>query len=113
MTPSKPVYDAICTAFDVVPEGCLLKDTVTVYVSVTDHPGWIVFVVIIIVLIIMAVILVIYKRILKKDMDKELSLQVNSAISQYFALGDRSKTGTESDLPSVPSGGPRVISQPK
>jgi hypothetical protein len=45
----------------------------------------------------MAVILWNYKRILKRDMNKELSLQVNSAISQYFALGDRSfraPTGT-------------------
>lgn len=100
MTSSKPVYDAICTAYDVIPEGCLLKDQVTVWVSVTDHPGWLVFVVFIIVLLIMGVILYIYKRILKKDMDKELSLQVNSAISQYFALGDRTKTGSENELSS-------------
>jgi len=100
MTPSKPVYDAICTAFDIVPEGCLLKDTVTVWVSVTDHPGWLVFVVFVIVVLLMLVILYVYKKILKKDMDKELSLQVNSAISQYFALGDRSKTGPENEMSS-------------
>lgn len=52
----------------------------------------------------MAVILIIYKRILKRDMDKELSLQVNSAISQYFALGDRSfraATGTGDETKEV------------
>lgn len=103
MTPSKPVYDAICTAYDVVPEGCLLKDQVTVWVSVTDHPGWLVFLVFIIVIILMVAILYVYKRILKKDMDKELSLQVNSAISQYFALGDRTKTGgSDADISSGP-----------
>lgn len=108
MTPSRPIYDTICTAFDLVPEGCLLKDRVTVQVAVTDHPWWVVFVVILIVLALMTGILYIYKRVLKKDMDKELSLQVNSAISQYFALGDRSKTGgSEGDL----SGGARVASQ--
>lgn len=98
MTPSRPVYDAICTAFDLIPEGCLLKDTVTVSVPVTDHPWWVVFLVIVIVALLMIVVLYVYKRVLKKDMDKELSLQVNSAISQYFALGDRTKTGgTEGD----------------
>jgi len=111
LTPSKPVYDAICTAFDVVPEGCLLKDTVTVWVSVTDHPGWVVFLVIAIILLLMGTVLYVYKRILKKDMDKELSLQVNSAISQYFALGDRSKTsGSDNELNSV---GGRGASLPK
>lgn len=100
MTPSKPVYDAICTAYDVVPEGCLLKEQVTVWVSVTDHPGWLVFLIFTIVIVLMAVILYVYKRILKKDMDKELSLQVNSAISQYFALGDRTKTGSDAEMTS-------------
>lgn len=98
MTPSKPVYDAICTTFDEIPEGCLLKDTVTIWISVTDHPVWVVIVVIVIVLLIMACILFTYLRIMRKDNDKELSLQVNSAISQYFALGDRTKTvGSEGE----------------
>lgn len=66
------------------------KENIVVEKNLTDHPVVIVLIIVIIVAIVMIFLLYLYKKVLKKDMDKELSLQVNSAISQYFALGDRS-----------------------
>lgn len=55
-------------------------------------------VIIVVLVVINVAIIVLYKRYAKKEMDKKIEMHINSAVSQYFALQDKSGKGTSKPL---------------
>ena len=45
--------------------------------------------IIVVVVLINVVVLCLYRRYQKKEIDKEMQLQIHSAVSQYISLSDR------------------------
>ena len=92
------VFNAICAGFSNAPDQCLktlhkgerLKKTV-----VEDGEGISVGAIIgIVVAIILVNVLIVYlcRRKAKRDMNNEMQMQIESAVSQYFALTQKDAT---------------------
>ena len=81
--PPEGVFEAICNGFDVSPPVCNPEVP-----SSGLSTGSVVAIIIACLSVFMCLMLFIYKRIIRREMAKELQMQVNTAISQYYALND-------------------------
>ena len=86
------VFDAICSAFNEAPGVCE-KTRKTNVVNVTQKKSFSVgpIVLLAIVLVILNVLIIVcYRRYSKREIHERMNLQISTAVSQYFALQDRS-----------------------
>lgn len=95
MVPSLGVFDAVCEGLINPPSICDSSDPLGLNTSTQSSSGgtsgWIVFFIIFSLVIFMVIVLFFYKRMIRREMSKELQLQVNTTISQYFALREERK----------------------
>ena len=94
------VLNGICAGYQrkYEPEFCKYKETGGV--KQEGFSTKTVVIVLVVFFVAVAAVLLIYRHIAKKELQKEMRMQVNSAVSQYFALSDTS-TFKKSDRPSV------------
>jgi hypothetical protein len=87
LTPSN-FFEAVCQGFKNKPGQCSTKST---HLTIIEGINTSTLVVIILVLVLVNVgIIVLYKKYAKKEMDQKIEMHINSAVSQYFAIQDKS-----------------------
>ena len=93
------VFNAICAGFSYTPDVCLKtlhKERVVLRTKVEDSSvstGLIVFIVLALIAV-NVVIVYCCRRKAKRDMNNEMQMQIESAVSQYFALTNKDATRT-------------------
>lgn len=83
-------FEAVCEGFKDKPAECGYKGTKGSDGINTFTLLWIVVGLV----VINVVIIICYKRYAKKEMDEKIEMHINSAVSQYFALQDKSNSKT-------------------
>jgi hypothetical protein len=95
MVPSLGVFEAVCEGLIHPPEICESSDPLGLNTNTSSTSGgtsgWVIFFIIFSLVLFMVVVLFFYKRMIRREMSKELQLQVNTTISQYFALREERK----------------------
>lgn len=96
MIPSGGVFDAICEGLKHPIGKCKNSqqsrdDRANNSDSGSGSVVGIVFLVIFALLIFMVIIMIFYKRWMRQEISKDIQLQVNTTISQYFALREERK----------------------
>ena len=94
------VFNAICAGFTSPPDQCLktlhLEKTIQKTVVDDGESISVVLIVGIVVLLILVNVLIVYccRRKAKRDMNNEMQMQIESAVSQYFALTQKDSNNT-------------------
>jgi len=94
------VFNAICAGFTSPPDQCLktlhLEKTIQKTVVDDGESISVVLIVGIVVLLILVNVLIVYccRRKAKRDMNNEMQMQIESAVSQYFALTQKDNNNT-------------------
>jgi len=89
------VFNAICAGFTEAPDQCLKtlhKDKTVLKTNVVDGDGIGTGMIVMIVLGLIAInVVIVYccRRRAKRDMNNEMQMQIESAVSQYFALTNK------------------------
>ena len=92
MEPIDGIVEAICTSLQSPPIECLEAANIKI-VQNSNNSTWMVLSIMVVFLIIaMSLGMVICKKSVKKEMNQDIQLQINAAISQYFALNDSSRS---------------------
>ena len=93
LVPSEGVFDAICEGMQHPLKFC--RSEMTIEGNHTESgSGSIIGIVILVIfslLIFMIIIMIFYKRWMRQEISKDIQLQVNTTISQYFALREERK----------------------
>ena len=88
---AKEVFISLCSSFDynAAPQGCFAIDPVEPTDQEPEDENKVVLVLIIILcLIVIGAILFAYRAIVKKDINRDMKMQINNAVAQYFQLAD-------------------------
>jgi len=75
------VFDTVCEAFNTKPDPCLPE-------SSNSSSVVIIVVVAISVVLMLFIAFIFYRRSLRRELRKEMALNVNQMVAQYFATGD-------------------------
>lgn len=90
------VYGAICAGFAKLPKGCggAEDDPPTIIVSTQNEgiSGNALIAVVVLLVLVNLVLIILYRRCTNREMKEDMQLQVNSAVSQYFALSTKNNT---------------------
>jgi len=84
-------FEAVCSSYINLPEECKTLRPQPVIIEQKRSYLSIIVVVVLVLLVAMIIIVFLYKRMLRGEMAKELQFQVNTAISNYFALNESRK----------------------
>ena len=87
MHPVNYVFQAICEGFTDKPAACLPEVNITQSNS-KNNTAVTIFVIIIAVIFIMFIGFFFYRRMVKREFHKEMTLHIDTMVSQYFAIGD-------------------------
>ena len=87
MHPVDYVFQAICEGFVEKPRQCFSENNVSQSTS-TSHTVVTIIVIIIAVVFVMFIGFFFYRRIVRREFHKEMTLQIDTMVSQYFAIGD-------------------------
>lgn len=86
---SENVFQDICTSFESMPSGCtkwLKKEGVQLPELEDGLSMGGLLLVLFLLIVINTAVFFIYKKFVKEELDKEMKMQVSSAVSQYVAL---------------------------
>lgn len=83
-------FEAVCTGFKNRPDECKVKEVSTTIIEGIST-STLIFIIVALVVINTGIIVLYNRYIKKREMDRKIEMHINSAVSQYFALQDKSK----------------------
>ena len=89
------VFGALCAGFRNLPDACGgngKKQTIVISSNNEGISGNALIIVVILLVIVNLLLIVLYRRCTNKEFNDDMQLQVNSAVSQYFALSTKNNT---------------------
>ena len=86
------VYTAICAGFAQLPKGCGGESTIIISSQNEGISGSVLIGVVILLVIVNLFLIILYRRCTNKEIKDDMNLQVQSAVSQYFALSNRNNS---------------------
>jgi len=84
------VFAALCAGIQNPPDVCIASTTEEAIANSSGITGNILILVVIGLVILNILLIMLYRRLVNREMKEDMQLQVNSAVSQYFALSTKS-----------------------
>lgn len=89
------VFQAICAGFHTMPKACIQSGEQVLTTGDRGITANGLIVVVVLLVLVNLCLIVIYRKCSNKELQEDMQLQVNSAVSQYFALSTRNTSGNQ------------------